>query len=334
MIKRSIEDVQLDINNKTNEFKVLEQIKIKKENHYKLKHLKCGYEFITKLSNFKRRYSCPKCVGRIFNKDSNYFNNEIKLIDNNYELKSDYQDCHTKVIIKHLICGYEYPVTPTRFLSGDRCPKCSNRISKTTESFKKEVFNLVKNDYEVLDDYPENNKINIKFKHNKCNSVFKMSPHNFLRGQRCPECYRKELSKKANFIFNLLKENKIKVKKEKTFDNCKDKALLKFDFMLDDYNCIIEFDGLQHFDEKSFMGKSYKTLHKHDLMKNEYCKNKSINLIRIPYTLKENEIKKIIIDLIKEKDLNKYIEKYSLLTVINKDITNFEEYYNKYTIKK
>lgn len=331
MLAKSIEDVQKEINTKTKEFIVLDQIKINKENHYKLKH-NCGYEFITKLSNFKRRYSCPKCVGKVYKKDSNYFNNEIKNIDKNYELLSDYKDCHTKVIIKHLKCGYEYKITPTRFLSGDRCPKCSNRIPKTTEFFKKEIYALVKNEYEVLDEYPKNNKINIHFKHNKCNFIFKMSPHNFLRGQRCPECYRKELSKKANFIFKLLKDKKIKFKKEKTFSDCKDKSLLKFDFFLKDYNCIIEFDGLQHFDKKSFMGKSYDRTHKHDLMKNEYCKNNSINLIRIPYKLSEKEIKKIILDIINEKDIEKYINDYSLLTVINEEITNFEEYYNTYNI--
>jgi very-short-patch-repair endonuclease len=332
MKKKSIEEVQEEINNYTDEFKILEQIKINKENHYKIKHLKCGYEFISKLSNFRRRYSCPKCVGKVYNKNSDYFKNEIKNIDSNYELISEYKNCHTHVKIKHLKCGYEYLVTPTRFLSGDRCPKCSKRIPKTTKMFKEEIYKLVGKEYVVLDEYPKNNKINISFKHNKCNSIFKMSPHNFLRGQRCPECYRKELSKKANYIYNLLKSNNIKVKKEKTYKDCKDKSLLKFDFFLKDYNCIIEFDGLQHFDKKSFMGKTYKTTHKHDLMKNEFCKNNKINLIRIPYKLNENEIKNIIMRIIKEKDLNNFIEKYDLFTIINEDITNEIKYYDTYNL--
>lgn len=47
---------------------------------------------------------------------------------------------------------------------------------------------------------------------------------------------------------------------------------------------IIEFDGRQHFDNPgTFFTHSVEATKKHDEIKNEYCKNKGINIIRIPY---------------------------------------------------
>ena len=61
----------------------------------------------------------------------------------------------------------------------------------------------------------------------------------------------------------------------------------RFDFYLPEQNYIIEFDGCQHY----IIGTGlYNTLEKvqktqeHDKIKNEWCKNNNIPLIRIPYT--------------------------------------------------
>lgn len=77
--------------------------------------------------------------------------------------------------------------------------------------------------------------------------------------------------------------------KEKVFQNCinpKTKCLLRFDFYLPDYNCCIEYDGIQHFkysnngwnNKKHFEKVKYR-----DSIKNKYCQNNNIKLIRIPY---------------------------------------------------
>ena len=78
-------------------------------------------------------------------------------------------------------------------------------------------------------------------------------------------------------------------KSEKTFPDLVDVSNLRYDFYLNDYNVLIEYDGPQH-DAKN-KNKShwdnfdYELLHKHDLMKNEYAKKHNIPLIRIPYTV-------------------------------------------------
>lgn len=72
---------------------------------------------------------------------------------------------------------------------------------------------------------------------------------------------------------------------EKRFDNFKK---YPFDIYLPLYNLIIEYDGIQHFESHTFYN------HKTDLIdnnfndniKNEWAKNNNINLLRIPYYIK------------------------------------------------
>lgn len=87
-----------------------------------------------------------------------------------------------------------------------------------------------------------------------------------------------------------------------SFEDCRNPETnfkLRFDFYLPDYNCCIEYDGEQHFIDTSgwFNNYSFKELKKRDNIKNNYCKNKNIRLIRIPYT----DYNKINIKYIKEK---------------------------------
>lgn len=74
---------------------------------------------------------------------------------------------------------------------------------------------------------------------------------------------------------------------EKKFADCADINPLPFDFMVRDpihgiY--IIEFDGEQHFRPIGLFGgeEKFNIQRKHDLMKNRYCWNNGIRIIRIP----------------------------------------------------
>lgn len=60
---------------------------------------------------------------------------------------------------------------------------------------------------------------------------------------------------------------------------------LPFDFYLPEYNICIEYDGEQHNRSVKHFGgdKAFYTRIKHDNIKNEYCKNNGISLLRIPY---------------------------------------------------
>ena len=85
-------------------------------------------------------------------------------------------------------------------------------------------------------------------------------------------------------IDEYLQRKNIEYHWQKRFADCRDKNMLPFDFYLPAYNTIIEFDGEQHYRETKKFGKqSFEITKKHDEIKNKYCKEKGITLIRIDY---------------------------------------------------
>lgn len=94
------------------------------------------------------------------------------------------------------------------------------------------------------------------------------------------------VSKGEQKIKQVLDENKINYKREFSFDELYDILPLRFDFAIFDVNnnliSLIEYNGEQHYDEKSYLCK--KSLIKHDKMKQNFCLKNKINLIIIPYT--------------------------------------------------
>ena len=91
-----------------------------------------------------------------------------------------------------------------------------------------------------------------------------------------------------NSIIKFLQENNVTFVEQKTFDNCKYKQKLQFDFFLPDYNMCIEFDGIQHFKPiEAWGGKSELTnIQKKDKIKTNYCQDNKIKLLRIKYNEK------------------------------------------------
>ena len=68
-----------------------------------------------------------------------------------------------------------------------------------------------------------------------------------------------------------------------------------FDFAIINQNgglkCIIEYDGILHFEYEPNRGwnnkENWDKTHKNDLIKNQWCKENNIPIIRIPYTEKD-----------------------------------------------
>lgn len=96
-----------------------------------------------------------------------------------------------------------------------------------------------------------------------------------------------------NNIKNLLEKANIEFYKEYKF---KDLGELRYDFYLPKYNRLIEFDGRQHYNPSSLWDdkESFEMRQHRDKIKNEYAKNHNIDLVRIPYTERDN----IVLDLL------------------------------------
>lgn len=121
-------------------------------------------------------------------KTNNDFKKEVyDLVGDEYTFLEPYQGARIKIGVKHNKCGHTYKVTPSHFLDGSCCPYCTGGIQKTDTQFKKEIYDLVGNEYIILDDYV-NSYTKIKIKHIVCGHIYKVQPSAFLRGNRCPYC--------------------------------------------------------------------------------------------------------------------------------------------------
>lgn len=157
-------------------------------------------------------------------KTTEIFKKEIKdSVGNEYNILEDYINNKTKITFIHNKCGYKWKTTPHNFLNnGTRCPKCSGKYKRTDSDFKKEIKDLVGNEYSVLSEYKSDGTKHpdkVKFKHNICNNIFEMRAHDFLKNaHRCPVCANKKISEfklKSNEDF--LNEIEELVGKEYTF---------------------------------------------------------------------------------------------------------------------
>lgn len=107
-------------------------------------------------------------------------------------------------------------------------------------------------------------------------------------------------------VEKFLIDNNIKYIKQKRFKECKNKRSLPFDFYLPIYNICIEVDGEQHFDKNRVFAyginkeKEFELRNELDNIKNQYCKDNNIKLLRIPYWEfdKENTYQKSILNIL------------------------------------
>lgn len=258
-----------------------------------IKHLLCGFTWQMCPNSFLNGIRCPKCAkgGTLWNDDE--FKGLVKLmVGDEYTFLEEYKNYDTKIEVLHTTCGYKYKVSPNKFLSNRRCPKCSLLIRakkrmKNPQDFKKEFDENSDGEYLLLSEY-KSYKAKISVKHISCGCEYLVTPNNFLNGTRCPKC---SLSNGEKRISEILNESNVFYLKEMSFNDLTYKGKLRFDFYIKSKNnFLIEFDGIQHYVPQNFGGISNEEAQKNlteqqikDNLKNDFCKINKITLYRIPY---------------------------------------------------
>ena len=118
-----------------------------------------------------------------------------------------------------------------------------------------------------------------------CGNYTEVLQFNLTKGYTT-SCGCKNTSKGEDIIEKILQQKNIKYQTQYIFKDCvnlKTKRHLRFDFYLSEYNCCIEYDGIQHFQETDMCSDTLDERQYRDNLKNQYCKEKGIKLIRIPY---------------------------------------------------
>lgn len=181
----------------------------------------------------------------------------------------------------------EYSQRADHHMAGNKCIKCGYDVvgKKQTllfEELKNKCILIHKNKYSYgsnINYYNSKDKIEIVC---PIHGIFFQKASIHLKGAGCKVCYD---SKGEKQIRNILNKHQINYINEYKFTDCKDKKSLPFDFFLPKHNICIEYDGLQHFKPiKRYGGEQYfNIIKKHDKIKNDYCTNNLIPLLRINY---------------------------------------------------
>lgn len=269
---------------------------------------RCGDVFWKTLNDFKHgnQRQCNECANRVvWDKEliikyvGQYPNLELININDDLNYKSN--------LLLKCECGVTYETTFKYFKKGIyKC--CHNCMIEKRALNIRNSYEEVKRNIESVEGYKLLSKTYSGYRKRlkiQCpeSHVFYMSYGSFyFAGCRCLVCSE---SKGERAVREYLEEVCVKFKQEFTFDDLKGVGgnLLRFDFAIfdndDSYpNLIIEYDGEFHF-KKQYKDDGFEALQLHDNLKNSYCQDKNIKLIRIPYW-ELNNIKTILKEVLYE----------------------------------
>lgn len=209
--------------------------------------------------------------------------------------------------------GHVFSRTLSKFNSGvTKCPECSKEhrttLSKaaspygfwTNEKFDLKLADKLPNHTRISDIINSRTKVRIKCPKGH---LYDRSPDTMFSAisvlhdgstRGCPTC---SISMFEKTMSNFFRNNNIAYTTEESFNNSVKGykgGTCRFDFYLPRYNLVVECDGHFHFSSETIINKGYKVPSgnfeklcvptiKNDKIKDLYCLNNNINLIRIPY---------------------------------------------------
>lgn len=261
----------------------------------------CGREFHTSWHKFRNKndkccnfcYNRKVSCGEISNnhKDSNKFHLKAKekglIVLDGPQIRY-----HDKIVVQDLE-GYRGEIIASSLMRGSNFEKFSVSNPFTIDNLRVYAF---KHNWDCI-------IYNQEFKGTKspikmmcsCGRDFTVDTTHFIGGKfQCNECRVKQ-SNIAKLVEIYLIEKNLSYQKEKVFKDCKNKKPLPFDFYLTDYNACIEVDGIGHYRPVAFNGDKEKAEEifiqrkNNDEIKNKYCKNNNIPLLRLPFWIIERK---------------------------------------------
>lgn len=242
------------------------------------------YEWSAKPANILSGFGCPKCSER-FRRTHDDYVSEVEKVNPDIIVLGKFVGLQIPILHKCTIHNVEWMANPENILNGHRCWKCGNDVSseKNKKTHNEYIDDLKHSnpDIMVVGTYIDSFTPIL----HKClidGYEWMAAPAYILSGTGCPQCQESSGERK---IRQWLEKHNISYVFQKTFQDCKDKRVLPFDFYLPTYNVAIEYDGGQHFKPIPFFGgeETFQNRIKHDKIKDDYCKNSNIKLLRIPY---------------------------------------------------
>ena len=283
------------------EYTIIDDIYINNKTKINIHHNICGKVWAITAHSFLSGKKCNHCfftkkltIEDVKNRCNELHGDEYEILSNSYVGNK------AKLEVKHNKCGEIFKISyNTLSYKKSKCPICNGKRKLNIDIIKNRCNELHGDEYEILSNFYINSSSKIKIRHTKCSNEWSVTTKSFLNNNRkCPKC---SISNGEYKICRILEKNKIRYDTQKEFDDCFYINKLKFDFYLPEKNILIEFDGEQHFKSVEHFGgeKHYKITKMRDNIKNKYCSDKNIKLLRIPYYDYDN-IENILSNLLVE----------------------------------
>jgi DNA-directed RNA polymerase subunit RPC12/RpoP len=202
------------------------------------------------------------------------------------------------LIFRCFECGHTFPSKWNNIQIGKGCPYCSGRLPTETYNLLTEFPDISKEwNYSKNDKRPEDYCPKVARKVNwicsKCSYQWPATINSRTNmGTGCPRC-QSNSSRGERKIQKILLSFGIDEKDiclQWSFNNCKYVYYLYYDFYLPNYNMLIEYQGIQHYEPVDFGGKGIEWAKEQlvqnkqkDKIKFDYCQNNNIPLLIIPY---------------------------------------------------
>lgn len=297
----SLDNINMYIKNNNINVKILNQKYLGVKSEYNF-ICKCGNKFNRTLDSFinAKSWYCRDCT---FSIAQDKFRNKIEdvkkyFIERGFDpIFTEYKNATTPLLCRNRD-GYIGKISYSNFKKGK-----SFTPFKPNSEFLEENLKLFCDKKEIK--FVGINKIGKTDKDTIidiicpfCNNKFS-TKRIFLDNKeivRCLNCSGKKSSLEIKTEKWLIKNN-INFENQKVFNDCKNKKHLFFDFYLSDYNIAIECDGRQHENPIDYFGgeENFKEQKIRDKIKDDYCKNNNIKLIRISHKdFKNNNYKNIL----------------------------------------
>lgn len=245
----------------------------------------CGNEFETSFDTFKNanQRQCPSCgIELRASGKRDDFDKAIKVFNyKGFELLSkEYINARSKLLAKDKD-GYKVLISLDN-LSRGKTPQRFYQYNPYTIENIQIWLNKNNCNFRIISTKFVSANSKLEFQCFK-GHVFSTS-WNKIQSQHvgCAICTQ---SKGEDLVSEYLLKHNLTFEREKTFENCKYKKKLRFDFYINSLNACIEFQGVQHYKPIEHFGGDarYTSQLKKDNIKVEFCKENNIKLIRIPY---------------------------------------------------
>jgi hypothetical protein len=210
----------------------------------------------------------------------------------------------------------KFKMRPESHKRGYGCQKCAVIKVHDLQRYSTEKVVKIFETMDLNDEYDyklmvyRGRKHTIKIIHKTCGKITILKADSHFAGSGCKYCKTsKGVKKILYFLDSQNMENNVDFHMEKRFSDCINIKTLPFDFYIDSHTILnkhdkydriwgIEHDGDQHIKITEHWGglDKFITNSKCDAIKNKYCEDNGISLIRIPHTIKTQD------------EINEYLE--------------------------